>query len=562
MNKYVIHKTRLKTVKILLPFFLLLITTLIYWRIRDHQFFIIDDAAYISENQNVSNGFSCENVKWAFSSFYACNWHPVTWLSHMLDTELFGTDPKFHHLGNLLFHLFNILLVFFIFHKMTDAFWQSLFVAALFALHPLQVESIAWTAERKNTLSTFFWMLSICSYIRFSEKKTTGRYLILIFMFSLGVMSKAMVVTLPFVLLLLDIWPLNRFQNETPVDYGKIPPKKYNNAFYLIFEKIPLFIISGLSCYITIMAQQKWNALRTLDSIPLDIRIANAIISYKDYIIKMFWPLNLGFLYPHPGSDISFLEALLSGITIMFITTLIIGFSSRHRFLLVGWLWYLGTLIPVIGLVQVGSQQMADRYTYIPLIGLFIILSWGIPTFVPLLRHREKYFSILAISILLILSMFTYKQVGYWRDSKSVFTHTLNVTSNNYLAHYNLGILSSAKADVEGALYHFRTALEIKPDFADAHYNLGNALMRKGMVEEAIFHYSMAIRINPNDEMAHNNLGIAFARDNDLEQAIQHFSKALLLNPSFKEAEKNLAIALNNKKAIKIINLISTKLNK
>lgn len=353
----------------------------VFWQVRSHDFVNYDDDKYVTENRDVKAGLTTQSIIWAFTTTHASNWHPLTWLSHMLDISLFGLNPGWHHLTNLLFHIANTLLLFLILRGMTEEFWKSAFVAALFALHPLHVESVAWIAERKDVLSTFFWMLTILAYAYYVKHPVLRRYLFVLFSFLLGLMSKPMLVTLPFVLLLLDYWPLGRFQMEesgitrNPKKHkSKHPEYQKSIALRLVREKTPFFVLAGFSSIITFIAQQHGGTVRSLEFLPVKTRVANALISYVAYIGKMIWPFNLAVLYPHPGTTLPMWQTILAGLFLLFISYLVIRKVKKLPYLSIGWFWYVGTLVPVIGLVQVGAQSMADRYTYIPLIGLFIRL--------------------------------------------------------------------------------------------------------------------------------------------------------------------------------------------
>jgi len=519
---------------IIIYLFFILTILAVFLQVTNHNFLGFDDDRYIVENHHVLLGLTPNGILWAFTTGYASNYHPLTWLSHMLDISLFGLNPGWHHLVNLLFHILNTLLLFLIFRWMTEELWKSAFVAALFALHPLHVESVVWIAERKDVLSTFFWMLTILAYVYYVKNPVFKRYLLVLFCFLLGLLSKPMLVTLPFVLLLLDYWPLCRFELKSKL---KIP-------LHLIWEKIPLFALSLLLCIVTYFAQQYGGAVRTLEIFSLKIRVANALVSYITYIMKMVWPFKLAVLYPHLGNALSIWKALVAGLLLVFVSVLVIRFVKKLPYLSVGWFWYLGTLVPVIGLVQVGSQSMADRYTYVPLIGIFIMIAWGVPELLKRWRYNKTIFSLSAGIVIPILMIITWIQVGYWKDSITLFEHTLSVTSNNYLAHNNLGVVQARRGKLNEAITHYHEALRIKPDDTDTHNNLGFALAQQGKLEEAIFHFKEAIKINPKNEYAQINMGVAMARQGRLGEAIFHFQKALKVNPNNENTHKNLAVAL------------------
>jgi len=513
--------------------FLVLITLTCYWQIKNHDFINYDDDVYVTENHNVQNGLTFESLSWAFTTNHGSNWHPLTWVSHMLDIELFGEKAGRHHLVNVLFHTANSLLLFFIIRRMTGAVWQSAFIAALFALHPLHVESVAWVAERKDVLSTFFWMLTIWAYVRYVERPWAGRYLPVVGFFVLGLMSKPMLVTLPFVLLLLDYWPLGRFQFGQP------------GIRRLVFEKVPLFSLSLASCVATYIAQHSGGAVISLTAYSLGVRIANALVVYTAYVGKMIWPSNMAVLYP-------FQPAIpLWKIAVAFLLLLAISWAAvknikKRPFFAVGWLWYLGTLVPVIGLVQVGLQSMADRYTYVPLIGLFIIISWGASEITAQWRYRHEILGAVSAGIILVLTSVTWFQIQYWDNSISLFERAIRVTQNNYVAHNNLGNSLEKLGRSDEAIGYFTKALKINPGYSEAHSNMGISLLSKGRLHEAIHHFSKALGINPFYAGAHNNLGVALTKLGRTEEAIRHYAEALRLKTDNAAAHYNLGVTLIN----------------
>ncbi|MCK4786001.1 MAG: tetratricopeptide repeat protein [Desulfobacteraceae bacterium] len=526
---------------VLVWLFLIIATLTVYWQVLSHEFVNCDDPSYVSENPHVQTGLTLEGIAWSFTSTRAGNWHPLTWLSHMLDIESYGLSPGGHHFTNVLFHIANTLLLFLVFRRMTGDLWRSGFIAALFSLHPLHVESVAWVAERKDVLSTFFWMLTMWSYVRYVEHPGGIRYLVVLLFFVLGLMAKPMLVTLPFVLLLLDYWPLKRLQ------FGQLRgdsnTQQRLSVLTLIWEKTPLFALTAASSIVTFLVQQSGGAVGSFTAYPLNVRIANALVSYVSYIGKMIWPYHLAVLYPHPRM---FPWLLVAGacLLIVFIFFLVIVAVKRHPWFAVGWLWYIGTLMPVIGLVQIGSQAMADRYTYIPLIGIFIIIAWGFPELVSRWRYRKIGLSTIVVACLSAIMVTTCLQVRYWRNSITLFEHTLNVTANNYVAHSNLGIALFFQGKRDEAMVHFHKALHINPGFADARTNLGIVLANKGRMTEAISHFSEVLRINPDSYEAHNNLGVALERQGNTAEAVKHYSEALRINPDFDEAHNNLGAAL------------------
>jgi tetratricopeptide (TPR) repeat protein len=576
-----------KTLKVAICIFLMVATFCIYSQVQDHEFINLDDDIYITNNLNVQAGLTSESFKWAFTTSHPPYWHPMTWLSHMLDYQLYGLHPKGHYLTNLFLHISSVLILFIVLFRMTGALWQSAFVAAMFALHPLNVESVAWIAERKNVLSILFWLLTMWAYIHYAEKPTVKRYGLVFLFFTLGLMSKPMLVTLPFVLLLLDYWPLRRFQFGQERGHNEILEKntaKRSEVFRLVLEKIPLFLLTiGLSIVTVHNVQSIAGAVTSLDVFPLQARLTNAIVSYLEYLEKMIWPSGLSILYPHPGNTLPLWQGILCGMALVGITIISIRLIRKAPYFAVGWFWYLGTLVPVIGIVQVGAQAMADRFTYIPLIGVFIIVAWGVPELISKWRHKEKVLSVSAGIIIFTLLITTWKQASHWKNSITVFKHAIRVTDKKYptlsrihnnlgialyaegkkqeaISHYkmaikfkpdyakaysNLGAALFAEQKTEEAISQYKMAIELNPDFAKAYNNLGNALSAEGKIEEAIDHYKMAIKIKPDYALAHNNLGIALVAEGKIEEAISHFKMAIKVKPNFAEAYSNLGSALS-----------------
>ncbi|MBU2538798.1 MAG: tetratricopeptide repeat protein [Proteobacteria bacterium] len=526
---------------LLICLFLIFSTLAVYWQVKDYDFVYFDDDKYVSENINVQNGLTVDGVIWAFTTNQSSNWHPITWLSHMLDIELFGPDPGRHHLINLFFHILNALLLFIVFKKMTGLSWQSGVVAALFALHPLHVESVAWIAERKDVLSTFFGMLALWSYVRYTIRPTIHRYLLVFLFMALGLMSKPMLVTLPFVLLLLDYWPLGRFA----IAASPLPESSGQRHLFLrlVREKLPFFLLVAISSIITYLVQQQSGALRPLDAVPVGVRVANALVSYVKYIGKMFWPADLAVLYPYPSM---FNPWKVAG-AFFFLTAIsvfAVWIVKRRPYVAVGWFWYMGTLVPVIGLVQVGIQAMADRYAYVPLIGIFIIIVWSASELVSTFTRVKIVLTTMTATVLLLLMAATLKQVRHWQNTMTLFEHTLAVTNNNWLPHFNLGFALDRQGQTEAAVAHYQETLRIKPDYEQALNNLGLALDKLGRYDQAIRHYSAALQINPNFEKALNNLGLALDKLGRTDEAITHYREALRIKPNYENALNNLGLAL------------------
>jgi len=502
-----------KTLKVAICIFLMVATFCIYSQVQDHEFINFDDTLYVTENLNVQAGLTSESVEWAFATYAYAGWSPVTWLSHMLDYQLYGLHAKGHHLTNLFFHIANALLLFMVLHRMTGALWQSGFVAAMFAFHPLNVESVAWVAERKNVLSTLFWLLTMWAYIHYAAKPTVKRYGLVFLFFTLGLMSKSMLVTLPFVFLLLDYWPLRRLKFGQERGSSEVSEKntaKRSEVFRLVLEKIPLFLLTiGLSI-VTFIAQKSFGMLSYAENLTFSARLTNAMVSYLEYLGKMIWPSGLSILYAHPEYSLAAWKGILSGMALVGITIISIRLIRKAPYFAVGWFWYLGTLVPVIGIVQVGGQAMADRYSYIPLIGIFIIVAWGVPELISKWRYKEKVLSISVGIIVFTLLITTWRQVSHWKNSITIFKHAIRVTDKKYphfaSIHYNLGIALFTKQKNEEAISHYKMAIKLKPDGADAYNNLGAVLFSIKKTEEALSHYKMAIKLNPDFADAHNHL--------------------------------------------------------
>jgi tetratricopeptide (TPR) repeat protein len=540
--------------EIVVCLFLVLATGAVYWQVGNHDFVGYDDDGYVSENARVQKGLTLDNTAWAFKTTQKSNWHPLTWLSHMLDVELFGLQPGRHHMTSVLFHILNSLLLFGVFRKMTGKVWQSGFVAALFALHPLHVESVAWVSERKDVLSMFFWMLTLWSYARYVEHPRIKRYLMVMGFFALGLMAKPMLVTLPFVLLLLDYWPLKRIQlYSSTKDSASFDRRSTVGLF--ILEKTPLFVLTLGSCFITFFAQAKGGAVGSSEVHPFYVRVANAFVSYLKYIQKMFWPDDLAVLYPHPGVIPIWLLAAAM-VLLIGISFLAVRYLKQSPWLGVGWFWYLGTLIPVVGLVQVGVQALADRYTYIPLTGLFMIVAWGVPQLMKGWRHRTIVISGSCVVLFPILMVTAWNQTSYWQNSRMLFEHALNVTTDNYVIHNNLGFELAEKGRIDDAIEHYRQALRINPDFEIAYINLGKALLLKGKVDESIRYYQALLKIKPDYAGVHHNLGLVLLRNGETDNAIFHFQEALRINDDYAEVYNSLAAAMLSKGEIdRAINL-------
>jgi Flp pilus assembly protein TadD len=526
---------------------------LVFWQLTSYDFVNLDDDMYITENPYVRAGLSSEGIIWSFGfTEDSPYWHPLTWLSHMLDCQLFGLEPGMHHLSNLILHLVNSLLLLLILNRMTGSAWKSSLVAALFALHPINVESVAWVAERKSLLSTLFWMLTMLTYFHYSRRPTLFRYLAVFFVFALGLMAKPMLVTMPFVLLLMDYWPLGRLRlGRLAGDSSEKTVKSLMSGFqgkpgfHLVLEKVPLLALSMLLIYVVSLSVQHSGIVIPTKSVPMKLRIANALVSYVGYIAKMIWPHNLAVFYPYP-TVLPIWQTVGAGCLLVCITALIFRVWRKRPYLVMGWLWYLGTLIPVIGLKQAGLwPAMADRWAYIPLIGIFIIIAWGIPDLIQPWRYRKIALAAsagVAISALAVCSWF---QVHHWTDTVTLFKHAAQVTTNNGVAHNNLGAALAEQGRIHEATVHYIEALRIKPGSAETHNNLGVLLANLGKLDEAIAHYTKALHNKPDSAETHNNLGVVFADQGRLKEAVAQYNKALQLQPNYAEAHNNLGNALN-----------------
>ncbi len=527
-------------------------TSIAFWRVTRCEFTTYDDPLYVTENSHVQAGMSLEGIRWAFFTGHAPYWHPLTWLSHMLDVQLFGLDPHRHHLVNLLLHIASTLMLFLVLCRITNALWQSALVAALFALHPLHVESVAWVCERKDVLSAFFWMLTMGAYAWYVRRPGLWRRLAVHLCFVLGLMAKPMLVTLPFVLLLLDYWPLRRFMQTAPRDKRKRAPKhavteqpvpcQWALIRPLLLEKIPLFVLAALSSVITYLVQRQVGAASSLEGLPLTVRLENAVISYVTYIGKVLWPIRLAVFYPYPRSWPSW-EVIGAVLLLTAVTLTVFRVAQRFPYLAVGWLWYIGTLVPVIGLVQVGSQAMGDRFTYIPLIGLFIVVAWGVPELVKEWRYQKEVLGASSALSLACFFVLTWTQVGHWRTSITLYDHTLEVTGNNSIIHNNRGYVYNSLGDHRQAIEDFDRAIEIDPRCAEAYNNRGIAYSSLGDYLRAIADYGRAIQIDPKYAVAYVNRGNAYNGLGDYRRAIEDYDRAIEINQTYAQTYYDRGVA-------------------
>jgi protein O-mannosyl-transferase len=536
-------------IPVLICLALAILTVIVFWSLKDCGFINFDDPDYVYENAYLKSGLNWNSIEHAFSSELAVKrgfWFPVTMLSLMLDYQIFGLNPQGFHLTNLLFHVMNTILLFLILSRMTKTLWPSAFVACLFAIHPLHVQSVAWVTERKDVLSTFFLMLTMGAYSYYVEHPGFRRYFFVFLFFVLGLMSKSMLVTLPFVLLLLDYWPLQRFQ-EIKADYKIRPGEvkkpadsgyKWSLIYPLLWEKVPLFILAIIFSIVTYISEQSVGVVPSIGTLPLSVRIGNAFISYIAYIGKMFWPSNLAIIYPYPELLVpwQFIGLVFLLITI---TLAVIWMVKRSPYLTTGWLWYLGTLVPVIGIVQINNQFMADRFTYIPLIGLFIMVAWGIPDLLRKWKYWKEILLVSSVMSILCLSMIAWIQVGYWQNSITLFDRALKVTANNWPAYDRRGNAYYVLGNYTQAIDDYDRLIEIKPDLAGAYLNRGAAYYGLGNYKRAIDDYGRAIEINPFYSLTYSNRGNAYSALGNYKQAIEDYGRAIEIKPDFVEAYLN-----------------------
>jgi tetratricopeptide (TPR) repeat protein len=510
---------------------LAVLTWMVFGQTLWHDFINYDDPRYVYENTRITGGLSIGGIAWAFTHIHAMNWHPLTTISHMLDCQLYGLKAGGHHLTNVLLHTVAAILLFLALQQMTGAVWRSAFVAAVFAIHPLRVESVAWVAERKDVLSGVCFMLTLLAYARYVRTPSFGRYLVVALVFVLGLMSKPMLVTLPFVLLLLDYWPLGRIGGHTS-DGGR-------QLLMAILEKIPLLVLSAVSSVITLVAQK--GVVGWTEQLPMRSRINNAIVSYVVYIWQMFWPAKLAVFYPHPENRLPLGEIIFCLLFLICITAVASALRKQQPYFISGWLWYLGMLVPVIGLVQVGWQGRADRYTYLPQIGLYIVISWGVADLTALWKHQRSILSAAAIPTIGVLSSCAWVQTSYWRDSETLFRHALAVTTNNDVAENNLGIVFLQQGKLDKAISLLQAAVDLRPDNSPAHENLAKALLQKGQVAEALIHYRKLLELQPDNMEVHNIVGTVLVQQGRVREGVEEWQKVLSIQPDNGNALSNLA---------------------
>ncbi|KUG21877.1 hypothetical protein ASZ90_008345 [hydrocarbon metagenome] len=540
---------------ILIILALTILTLVVYWPVQNYEFINYDDEVYVTDNYRIQQGLTLKNITNTFSDFHTSNWHPLTMISHMLDWQLFGFRAGGHHWTNVIIHIFNTILLFLLFNKLTGAVWKSALIAALFAIHPINVQSVAWISERKNVLSTFFWIVTILFYVRYVKQPDWKKYLPIFFCFALGLMAKPMLVTLPFVLLLLDYWPLNRTQiklpnrNEDKVKGEMFPLDKNRKISFLILEKVPLFILSVISVFFTIYGARYVRTITSLEYLPFSLRIPNSINSYVLYIKKLFWPNDLAVFYPI--SHIPVWQCLVAALFLLGITFFVCRYFRKHPYLPVGWFWYLGTLVPVIGIVQVGTQAMADRYAYVPFIGLFVIIAWGAENLSFKNNIFKKTIIFMAVFIIIALTITAYNQVKVWRDTVTLFEDTLKKTKNNYVAYDVLGFDAARKNENERALMNYYMAQKSNPKFYPAYNNAGIVLIKMGRRNEAFKNFEMTLKVNKFSAPAYYNIGLLYLKDNNLDKSMMLFKKAIEIQPDYIEAYNNLGVVYIKKGMIR-----------
>ena len=523
------HKERTTTVVICL--LLVAIVWIVFGQTLGHEFINYDDHEYVYENPRITSGLSLGGIGWAFTHVHSSNWHPLTTISHMLDCSLFGLQPWGHHFMNVLLHSAAAVFLFLALLELTGARWPSAFVAALFAIHPLRVESVAWVAERKDVLSGLFFMLVLWGYARYAHARrpTSGQYVLIVVLFALGLMCKPTLVTVPFVLLLLDYWPLRRVASKSLRD--------------LLIEKIPFFVLSAGSCVATVLAQEK--TINTLDEFSLGSRIGNAMVSYVAYIGQMIWPARLAVFYPFPESGWNIAQSTVAFLVLVVISVAFFVFRNKSPYLLVGWLWFLGMLIPMIGIIQVGNQTRADRYTYLPQIGLYLLLTWGAIELLIKWPRLRQTFIVIAVLIVAALIADSYVQISFWQNSETLWKRALTTTSRNHVAHANLGnALMKKEGRVDEGITHCRQALEIHSNYPEAHNYLGYGLASKGEWTDAISSFRAALRRNPNFPEAHNNLAISLSQLGKHDEALVECQAALQVKKDYVEGHCNMALIL------------------
>ena len=525
---------------------------MVYGQVSNHDLITLDDNVYVYENSHVQKGLTLESIRWAFTNTETSLWIPVTWLSFMIDFELFGLNPGQFHRTNVVFHIANTILWFLLFSTMTGTLWKSVFLAGLFAMHPLQVESVAWVTERKDVLSIFFMLIALIAYLQYVKRPTVYRYCSVFLIYTLGLLAKPMIVTFPLVLLLLDYWPLKRFslipgkRSENRAEKFHNHPSTETINLRILMEKVPFLALSGVVSVITLTAVNKNKAFMLLDSLTPGHRLSNSLVSYVTYIMKTFWPSNLAIFYPYESGALPPWKIIGSLLFLSLITVVVIRLRKRYPYFLFGWLWYLGTLIPVIGIFQTGSQSMADRFTYMPIIGIFTIIVWYSASIMKKRIYQRILTSIFAVTLLLLLSIASWFQISCWRNSITLFSHAIKVTSSNWLAHNSLGIGFERQGNLSKAAEHYKQAICINPNYYYAHYNLARVYGLLGNYAEASDHFKAVLDFKPDFAEANYNLALTLVQQGKFDEAIAYYTHALKNNPHFAEAHYNMALALQH----------------
>ena len=534
-NNHFISK---KTNQVFAYLFLFIITSCIYWQTNEFSFVGLDDSLYVIDNPYVQKGITLDSIRWAFTGATEITnfWAPLTWLSILADFEIYGLNAGGYHITNLIYHLMNSLLVLLVFHQMTGSLWKSFFIAIMFALHPLHVESVAWVTERKDVLSTFFWLLTMWAYWKYSKNPGIPQYLLIFFFFILGMMAKPMLVTLPFAMLLLDFWPLGRLKITSP-------KAMIYDFLWLFLEKTPLFFCVIAISVVTYYFQDKGGVLPSVQLIPMYLRIENVIVSYGLYLWKTIWPFQLAAIYPYPAAIPNW-KVGSSFILLFFITIVSIKRIRTAPWFLFAWLWYMGTLVPVIGFVVVGPHSMADRYMYVPSIGIFLIMAWGIPELLKNFRYKTKYIRSLFVIAILFYSAITWYQIKHWRNSFALFKHTLETTTENPIAHDGFANALAKQGNIDEAIRHYKRSIELYPYSAEVHNNLGVAYFKADKTKKAIQQYKTALELKPDYVAAMNNLGNALKKNGQYNDAEPYFRRALQITPNSPILNLNLGICL------------------
>ncbi|QTA81913.1 Tetratricopeptide repeat-containing protein [Desulfonema limicola] len=562
----ILKKYKIIQPEIIICLVIVLSTFAIYWQVKDYDFVSFDDKLYIIENSYVKNGLTPESIFWAFSfeDKDKTYWIPLTWLSYMLDYELYGLNPGKYHLTNLFIHIINSLLLFYVFRKMTGEIWKSAFIAAIFAVHPLNVESVAWIAQRKNVLSTFFWMLTTLFYINYAEKPSVLKYISVFFCMLAGLMAKPMLVTLPCVFVLLDYWPLKRL-----VIFKKVENREYSSKnnfpkqlfYYLILEKIPLLMLSFASVSIFWSSLEYYDNIISKDAIPVKLRLANAAVSYLSYIKKMIWPSNLSVFYTYPDYIPSW-KALSAFFILLIITFAAFYRIKKNPYLITGWLWYMGTLFSVSGITQNGLwPEMADRWAYVPLVGIYIIIAWECPRVLKNYAFRKKILYTGSCIILAAFMVCTYFQAKHWTNTFTLFKNAVNIDPDNWVAHNSLGVFLAEHGKIDDAILHFSRSLQINPSYAFTYNNLGTALAEKGRFDKASEQFLMALKLDPDYTEPYYNLGLIYTEKGDTEQAVKYFFKVLNIDPEHKKTYNKLMLLIKKMSASDKLKYYSRLLN-